>query len=142
MQALFFLAMAPLPLILRGWRLVAWLVILASALAGMIAAAWFHDQKELLLAYAIIDCTAGLLVQIPRTWQAKALGCAYGVMILSHFGLYAGYLQPAQHNDLGGFAGMALVVFLWVWGLGNGGISDTNRVRNSAARTGHTGKTR
>jgi hypothetical protein len=142
MQLLFFLAMAPLPLILRGWRLAAWAVIMASSLAGLTAHATMSDQKELLLAYAAIDCAAGLLVQIRRTWQAKALGCVYGVMILSHFALYTGYLQVGQHGNLGGYAGMALVVFLWVWGLDNGGIADLNRASRDSAGTGKSGDTR
>jgi len=142
MQALFFLAMIPLLFFLKGRALAAWGIVLASCLAGIVAHRYAPDQHTLLLSYSLIDCIGGLLVQSSRTWQGKALGCAYGVMILSHFSLHAGAIDATQHDFVGGLAGVALVLLLWVWGLGNGGISNPVIAVRRSAGTGDAGEKR
>lgn len=142
MTAFFFLAMLPLPVFLRRQRLLAWLIVMMSTIAGMIAHRLFPDQHTLLLAYSVIDCIAGLWVQSSRTWQAKAMGCFYGVMILSHFSLHAGVITPYQHETTGGFAGVALVLLLWVWGLSNGGISHITSASAGSTRISNSGDER
>jgi hypothetical protein len=142
MQAVFFLALLPALFILRGRALAAWAIVLASCFAGMIAHRITPDQHTLLLSYSLIDCAAGLLVQASRTWQAKAMGCVYGVMILSHFTLHAGAVTASQHDFIGGSAGVALVLLLWIWGLGNGGISHFVSAVRRGAGTGDAGEKR
>jgi len=140
MQTLFVLAMVPLPLLLRGRGFSAWLIVLASFFAGIVAHKYLPEQHTLLLAYALIDCAAGLLVQASRTWQAKGLGCAYGVMILSHFSLHAGFINSVQHGFIGGTAGVALVLLLWIWGFTNGGSSHSDSVRLSVEGISNSGE--
>jgi len=87
-----------------------------------------------LLAYALIDGIAGILVQSKRTLVNRFIGVCYATMIASHFLLFAGFISPMAHFFTGNAAGWGIVLALFLGGL-NGQlvnrISDAFNVRRS-----------
>lgn len=116
------------PLVARSKdNLLAWAVVLLSFFLGLQA----HDMvagTALLLAYAMIDGIAGVLVARPGGWQFRLMGAAYGSMGLSHVLLHFHFMEPLLHDFIGTWTGWMLFGLLTFMGIWNGGHRDRSGV--------------
>lgn len=131
-----------LPVITRSKdNLLAWGVIFASCLSGILVASEITGTS-LLIAYAMIDGITGILVQRPSRWPFTLMGAAYGAMGLSHIALHFQWMLPTTHDFVGSVAGWALFCILALMGIGDGGHRDRSNFANTIhGRAAHAGTT-
>lgn len=129
-----------LPLVARCKdNLLAWAIVVVGFFCGQQAFS-MATGTSLLLAYAMIDGIAGVLVQRPSRWPFTFMGSAYGTMGLSHVALHFGLIEPAAHNLIGNATGWLLFGLLTFLGIWDGGHRDRSNYGDAIrGRVAHAG---